>query len=244
MKLQKMVPWLLAGGFLAAAGLVLLFTPGRFSGGLLIAVAALTVLWGALRGKKLLRRILAVFMLLGFLLFAAAEIRILRYAVKKDDSPVCAVIVLGAGVYGTTPSLSLLVRLEAALDYAQRQPGVPIVVSGGQGPGEDISEARCMYDWLTEHGVAPERILMEDLATDTKENLEFSAALLSEAGIDTTGNIAVVSADYHLYRASLYWGLPSMVPVAAKMPLRWLPLTVNYFIREAFGVVYLRIFGT
>ena len=53
---------------------------------------------------------------------------------------------------------------------------------------------------------------------------------------NTTANIAVVSADYHLYRASLYWGTPGMVPVAAHMPGRYWPLTVNYFIREAFAV--------
>ena len=61
--------------------------------------------------------------------------------------------------------------------------------------------------------------------------------------MDTTAKIAVVSADYHLYRASLYWGTPGMVPVAAHMPGQYWPLTGNYYIREAFAAASLLVFG-
>ena len=242
-KRASLLPWCIAAAVCAVIGGVLLSTPVRFTGGLLIGVGAVLLLWGALKGKKVLRCFLGVLLLIGFLIFAAAEFQVVRYACRKDDSPVSAVIVLGAGVYGTTPSLSLRVRLEAALDYIADKPDVPIVVSGGQGSGENITEAQCMNDWLTAHGVNENRIWMEDRSTSTKENLENSCAVLQSHGIDTTDNIAVVSADYHVYRASLYWGLPTMVPVPATMDGRWWPLTVNYFIREAFGVVYLRVFG-
>ena len=244
MKRKSLLPWLIVAAVCALAGIVLLLTPLRFTGALLIGVGALLVLWGALKGHKAARRVIAILVLLGFLVFAAAEVQVVRYACKKDDADVSAVIILGAGVYGTTPSLSLRVRLEAALDYIADKPDVPIVVSGGQGSGEDITEAQCMRDWLVAHGVDESRIWMEERATSTKENIDFSRAVLQEHGIDTTGNIAVVSADYHVYRASLYWGLPTMVPVPATMDGRWWPLTVNYFVREAFGVVYLRVFGT
>ncbi len=59
----------------------------------------------------------------------------------------------GGGVNGTAPSLSLETRLDAALAYALDHPEVPIVVSGSQGPGEEISEAACMYGWLAARGV-------------------------------------------------------------------------------------------
>ena len=147
-----------------------------------------------------------------------------------------AVVVLGAGVNGTVPSLSLQVRLEAALDYIADKPDIPIVVTGSQGPGEDISEAQCMADWLIDHGVAADRILLEDQADNTEENIEFSSAMLRDNGIDVTSNIAVVTSDYHLCRASILWSVPWMVPVAAHMPEAYWPLTVNYFIREAFAV--------
>lgn len=92
-----------------------------------------------------------------------------------------------------------------------------------------------MADWLTARGVAPERVWLEEQADNTRENIRFSLAMLSEWGMDTTANIAVVSSDYHLCRASMY--MPgNMVPVAAHMPARYWPLTLNYYIREAFGI--------
>lgn len=237
------LPRLIAAAVCMLAGAAALFTPVRFTGALLIGIGTLLMLWGALKNRKTAKRIISALLIVGFLIFSAAEIQVIRYANRRDDSPVSAVIVLGAGVYGTAPSLSLLVRLEAALNYISDKPGIPIVVSGGQGDGEDISEARCMADWLISHGVDSSRIILEDQSTNTEENLALSSEALRQHGIDTTGSIAVVSADYHLYRASLYWGLPWMVPVPASMDARWWPLTVNYFIREAFGVVYVKIFG-
>ena len=234
--------WYLCAAACVVIGLGLMFTPVSFTGGLLAAAGAVLALFCVLGNRKTARRILLLLIVCGFAVFAVAEVQVLRYAFGKDDRPAAAVIVLGAGVYGTQPSLSLRVRLEAALDYADAHPDIPIVVSGGQGSGESISEAQCMRDWLVSHGLEASRIRMEDQSTSTRENLEYSAALLRAEGIDTTANIAVVSADYHLYRARLYWGLPWMVPVPASMPRAYWPLTVNYFIREAFGVVYFRVF--
>ena len=99
-----------------------------------------------------------------------------------------------------------------------------------------------MADWLVGHGVSEDRIWLEEQADNTEENIRFSTELLAARGVDVTENIAVVSADYHLYRASLYWGVPWMVPVAAHMPLQYLPLTINYYIREAFAAAKLLVF--
>ena len=92
-----------------------------------------------------------------------------------------------------------------------------------------------MADWLMDRGVDPGRIWLEEQADNTRENIRYSLAMLSERGMDTTANIAVVTSDYHLCRASMY--MPgTMVPVAARMPARYFPLTLNYYVREAFGV--------
>jgi len=109
--------------------------------------------------------------------------------------------------------------------------------------GENITEAQCMADWLIEHGIDESRIYLEEQATNTRENVEFSQEILQSIGIDTTDNVAVVTSNYHLYRASLYWGVPWMVPVAAKMPAFYWPLTLNYYIREVFAVAKLLVFG-
>ena len=226
---------------LAAGALALtVYTAVRFTGFLLCAAAGVLTVLGLLSRlskthpwARWARRIALGLLAAGFALFAALEIRVLSWARTDAGTPASAIVVLGAGVNGTAPSLSLETRLDAALAYALDHPEVPIVVSGSQGPGEEISEAVCMYGWLAARGVPPERILLEDRARDTEENIRYSLALLEERGI--AGSVAVVTSGYHLCRASMY--MPgNMVPVAARMPARYLPLEVNYYIREAFGI--------
>lgn len=231
--------------FLMGVGLASVYSAVRFTGLLFCLAAGVIALWAVLdrlSEKKqwtlIAKRILAVLLVLGVFLFSFLETEVIRWSKTDNESEVAGVIVLGAGVNGTVPSLSLRVRLETALEYIADKPDIPIVVTGSQGPGEDISEARCMADWLIAHGVDEDRILIEDQADNTRENIAFSRAMLSEKGYDTTTQFAIVSSDYHLCRAAMYWEIPGMIPVAAKMPERYQKslLTVNYYIREAFAL--------
>ena len=235
------VCWLLAGAcFLLGCLCRFVFTAVRFTGFLLWCAAGILVLWALLsrwrerRWCRWVKRGILCALAAGTVFFAVLEVQVIAWARTDWETEPRAVIVLGAGVNGTAPSLSLQTRLEAALAYLEKWPGVPVVVSGSQGPGEFVSEGACMADWLTARGIPGERILLEDRADNTAENIRFSLALLEAHGIDTTGPIAVVSSGYHLYRASLHMA-GNMIPVAARMPARYLPLTVNYYIREAFG---------
>lgn len=234
-----------AASFLFGLLLINVYTAVRFTGLLFCLASGVIALWAFLdkqseRGKwaRIAKRVLAVLLVLGVLLFASLEAAVICWAETDNETPVAGVIVLGAGVNGTEPSLSLRVRLEAALRYIQDKPDIPIVVTGSQGPGEEISEARCMADWLIAHGVDEGRILVEDQADNTRENVAFSQAILYANGYDPLATYAVVSNDYHLFRAAVYWELPYMVGVAAKMPDQYQNsfLTVNYFIREAFAL--------
>ncbi|MFJ8065454.1 YdcF family protein [Psychrobacillus sp. NPDC096426] len=109
-------------------------------------------------------------------------------------------IVLGAKVKkGNVPSLALRYRLEAALAYAVENPHVKLVVSGGQGPDEDIEEAVLMKNFLLENGLAEERIIVENRSTSTYENLLFSQELLP----DDVDSVTIITSDYHLYRAKM-----------------------------------------
>lgn len=216
------------------------FTAVRFTGFLFWCAAAVLVLFALLtrwrekhRWALWARRGLLALLAAGFAFFAVLECRVLSWARTDNETPVSAVVVLGAGVNGREPSLSLRTRLDAALAYVRDKPEIPIVVSGSQGRGEEISEARCMYDWLAAHGIPVERIILEERAANTEENIRYSLELLEKLNI--AGKIAVVSSDYHLCRAAMHLG-GDMVPVAARMPARYLPLTVNYYIREAFGI--------
>ena len=243
MKRAEKICYMLAGVCLVLGALMLtVYTAVRFTGLLFCCAAATLVVFALLtrwkerhRWALWARRVFLALLAAGFAFFAVLEVRGISWARTDTETPVTAVIVLGAGVNGTVPSLSLQVRLEAALAYVQDKPDLPIIVSGSQGQGEDISEARCMADWLIDRGIEPERVWLEEQADNTRENIGYSLALLSERGIDAGDGIAVVSSGYHLCRASMY--MPgNMVPVAARMPAQYMPLEVNYYIREAFGI--------
>jgi uncharacterized SAM-binding protein YcdF (DUF218 family) len=90
-------------------------------------------------------------------------------------------------------------RLRAAEAYLAEHPGV-CVLSGGQGADERVSEARAMYVWLTARGIAPERLLLEEKSTSTRENFAFSAEVARKNGITTT-NVVVVTDGFHEFRA-------------------------------------------
>lgn len=244
-KKQRLLCVLAAVCFVLGGSMLTVFTAVRFTGLLLCCAGAVLLLFAALdrwqrkRWARWCRRGLWALLAAGFCLFAVMEIWVLRWSRTDGETPASAVVVFGAGVNGTTPSLSLRVRLEAALEYAQAHPDIPVVVSGAQGAGEDITEARCMADWLTERGVEPGRILLEERAVNTEQNVAYSLALLAGQGIDPAGDIAFVTADYHLCRAVYLRGGEHVVPVAAHMPGKYWPITVNYYIREAFAMARL-----
>lgn len=110
------------------------------------------------------------------------------------------------------------------------------VLSGGQGPGEDISEARVMYDALTARGIDPERLILEEQSANTRQNLRNSLPLLEKQGFDSYGGrLAVITNGFHMARVGLLWDLPTeLVQVPAKLPW-W--LDANYYLRESFAIV-------
>lgn len=134
----------------------------------------------------------------GFCAFFSVQMAV--YAEKPLEEP-SAVIVLGCQVRGETPSLMLARRCDAAFEVLEEFPEAVCVVSGGQGHGEDISEAEAMRRYLVDKGVSEERILLEDKSTSTKENLEFSAEILKTHGIE---KVIIATNEFHQYRAEIY----------------------------------------
>ena len=188
------------------------------------------------RGWKILLRIAQIGLAALVLGLSAVEIWVIR-AGHRDESaqPADAVIVLGAGVNGTTPSVALQTRIDAAERYLKAHPDIPAVLSGGQGPGEDISEARAMYNALTDRGIDPERLILEEQSANTRQNLQNSLALLPD---DYHKTVAIVTNDFHMGRVRLLLnaaGPGRVVQVPAKLPWWW--LSANYYLRESFAVV-------
>ena len=242
----------IAGGVLVVLGLLFRFNPGMRFAGFFSGFLALCFLGWAVAQKWAsfssigkackgiyLAGIAAVVLLLGIL-----EFQIIRESTGDEpDTTVAAVIVLGAGVNGETPSLSLQTRIDAAGAYLLAHPELPAILSGGQGAGEAITEAEAMRRGLTELGIEEDRLFLEEQSTTTQENFQYSAELLAEKGIAASERVAVVSSDFHLYRAKLNArrvGLAEPVGIPAELPWWW--LQVNYFTREAFATVKTMVF--
>lgn len=237
----------------AAAGLLFIgIRMGyNFIGYMLLAVAAASVFFMLMkmlskkheRAARILNRLAVYVIILFSFALVVTVTMIASEADTGDNSGADYAVVLGAGVRGTTPSASLYARMKAALEYANGNPETVLILSGGQGRGESVSEARCMYDWLISRGVAPERLIMEDRAASTKENLEFSRAIILEREPDFSGKVCVVSEGYHIARGKLYATLAGFERVTGAAGYNGYPvLTANYYIREAFAMWYYLVF--
>ncbi|MBS6196714.1 MAG: YdcF family protein [Clostridiales bacterium] len=130
-------------------------------------------------------------------LFLVTEGLICSGMFQKGSPNLDYIIVLGCQVKGKTPSKALKMRLETAREYLEDNPGTKAVLSGGRGDGEEISEAQCMYQYLTDAGIDESRLIQEDQSTTTVENLDFSKTFLEE-GKDTVG---IVTNNFHVYRS-------------------------------------------
>lgn len=152
-----------------------------------------------------------------------------RSGTESPDAP--TLIVLGAGLHGDVPSAILTARLETALDYLNAHPNAVAVLTGGQGAGETVTEASAMVNWLIARGVEPERLYPEEQATDTVENLLFSAEVIRQKGL--SDRVALLSQGFHLFRAERLaeqTGFHDVQTVSAPIPQRWLILSV--YLRE------------
>jgi uncharacterized SAM-binding protein YcdF (DUF218 family) len=132
--------------------------------------------------------------------------------------------VLGAGLMGgrrVSPLLaSRLERGRSVYESLDGTTGPLLIVSGGKGSDERLSEAEAMSNYLVERGFPVDRILKEDQSRTTEENLLFSGALMRELRPEGY-RCVVVTNDFHSYRAALIardLGVPAQVagsPTAA-----------------------------
>ncbi len=223
----------------------------RFSALICFGVAALIACYWLLavlsekhrRGAVILRRLLTVCVCIGVVLAAVTGV-VIGLAGRGSPETECEyIIVLGAAVHGNAPSLSLCNRLDAAYAYLTAHPDAICIVSGGKGDGEQISEARCMYDYLTARGIAPERIWMEERAANTEENLAFSLALIQARTGSRPETVGIVSSEYHLFRAGLFAREQGVTAVGIPGKTEKVSLRINYFLREIAGVWHYYVFG-
>lgn len=160
-------------------------------------------------------------------------------AANKEPEPGATVVVLGCRVYGERASLSMVERLDAAYEYLTEHPDSNCVLSGGQGDGENITEAECMYRYLINKGIDSSRLFKEEKSTTTRENLLFSKQLITEQNLHPV--VAITTSEYHMYRAGM---------IAKALDITWAAvpgktaiwLFPTYYVRELYAILYEWIF--
>lgn len=242
---------------MASAGVMLVWvnlnfiTAGTYIGsavfGTVIAISAffepfsrlVGKIWDAFFGKIALLVLGGIILVLvGFCLFFTVRM-VQRTEVRTERTE--AVIVLGCQVRGDTPSVMLSRRLNAALEVLEENPKAVCIVSGGQGNGENISEAEAMQRYLIGKGIAEERIIKEDKSVSTYENIRFSAEILEELGINS--NIVIVTNEFHQYRAYNFAKSLGLETGSHSAHTKFANLA-NYWVREWAALFHQMVFGT
>ena len=174
--------------------------------------------------KKWIVYLLGIMTCVGILYLGYLQWKITQYSHMKIPKNADYMIILGARVKGNVPSLSLSERIDAAAKYLKENENTVAIASGGQGPGEDISEAECIKGELIDQGIVASRIILENQSTDTYENIKYSKAKLP----DKAKKGIIVTNSYHLFRSTMIGkdndlfltGLPAKTP--------WLAIPKSY----------------
>ena len=184
-------------------------------------------------------------------LFFAIMIGMIAYeAWQKPAQGADYLVVLGARVRGDRITSLLRYRLDAALDYLSDNPDTTVIVSGGQGPGENLSEAEAMQKYLVEHGIPTERILLDDESLNTDQNIKNSIAVIQNEQKMTGQHIVIVSNGFHLFRATRIiekqlgeeGSSGNMTVEGLGAPTKWY-VVPNSYVREVLAVVKYKLCG-
>ena len=200
----------------------------------LFAVLGFGVLfqWWAML-PRLVRGVAIAVACVGLVAFGTVEGCIVSQMHAQGKSDLDYVVVLGAQVRKSGPSLVLRYRLDKAIEYLDENPNTICIVSGGQGHNEPFSEAQGMADYLQKHGIAENRIIQESKSESTMENIVNSKKLMRQENT----SVGIVTNDFHMFRALQIAhanGLKQAQGIAASSPKDML---VNNMVREFFAEI-------
>ena len=195
------------------------------------------------KSGKAVIRVFTILLCIGLLAFVITEGFIIHASLGDPGADADYLLVLGAKVKPWGPSLSLGNRIDAAYDYLMAHPDTIAILSGGQGADEPTTEALCMFNELTAMGIDESRLWMEDQSTSTWENLKFTLALINEKTGNTPDTMALVTSEYHLFRAGLFADRLGLEVIGVPAATTLFSLKINYFIREAVAVWHFIFIG-
>lgn len=187
--------------------------------------------------KKLQKYFLFIFLLI----VLAVEIPIIAVGYLTQPSVSDTIIILGAKLIGKSPSTILRLRLDKGIKLYEERYASSIIVSGAQGEDEEVSEAASMKDYLIEHGIPAEHIIIEDKSFNTYQNLANSHKIMQERNFNTAIIVSNVS---HIRRSLIVAQNLGIAATGAPAPMADNPyLTAKQYAREGAAIVVLLLMG-
>ena len=210
----------------------------QFTGLMFCGLGVVSLILGAmdLLKRKIFGTIFKIALTTGLIAVIITGICIGSHTSGAEEPRADYVIVLGAGVNGTEPSVSLRERMEAAVRYWEAYPDAILILSGAQGDREEITEAECMYTWLISHGIPKENLRKEEQATTTQENIRYSLDLIEKESGTRPQQVGIISSEYHLLRASVIADDMGVEALCYPAETGRFVYFCNMFMREIFAV--------
>ncbi|WP_346939195.1 YdcF family protein [uncultured Clostridium sp.] len=184
-----------------------------------------------------LGKILTILISIGLIIFFVLEGLIIYTGTIEDDRITDYVLVLGAGINKEQISKSLRFRLNKAIEFNKVHGNIPIIVSGGMGKGEDITEALAMKRYLVSNGVDENNIIMEGKSTNTYENFKFSKAIMENKSKEKDNiSVTLITNRFHMFRAK-YIGVNTGLKIYCYSAKNEIITSLNFYVRESFAYV-------
>ncbi|MBE7057712.1 MAG: YdcF family protein [Ruminococcaceae bacterium] len=236
-------------------GLVPLFLFGHFNPGNISLIIYAVLLFAVLFPKNVktknikikkilfvLKKTVAVFLAVCFLTGAFVSVFMIEHAFFNEPSEgtesAGTVVVLGCKIINKRPSLTLKGRLDAAYEYLDKNKDTVAIVSGGQGWDEETSEASVMKKYLVDKGIEEHRIIMEEKAVNTDENIKFSGEIIKENNLPET--MYIVTDTFHSYRGYLFAEKNGYEAKNISSDIYW-PLFGEYWVRDILGILHMKL---
>ncbi len=246
---MKAILLILGSGILTIGIFLLIFANFTLGNLLTFILGAFFMIWGIFeeRIKELTEKGVLKYVKYAFLTLLCAGLLLVSFiaaygssdnATYKED----AVIVLGAAVRGEQVTLPLQYRLDKAVAYHEKNPDALIIVTGGKGLQEDVTEAYAMEKYLISKGVAKDKIIKEEMATSTEENMAFSKEIADRL-FEEDYSVLVITNRFHILRSvtmAKNAGFLRVTHMGAS--LQWYNL-ISCYLRESLALLKLWVIG-
>ena len=191
---------------------------------------------------KLLVKIVAALVAAVVLYLAVTFVQVWRAARNDQARPAEAIVVFGTAQYNGVPSPVLAARLDHAVELYRKQLAPVIVVTGGNQPGDQFTEATASANYLIKRGVPDDDVLREVSGTSSWQSLAAAASFLEDRSIS---DVLLGSDPFHSLRIRAMaseLGLEGRSSPTKTSPIRGMS-EARYMARETVAVALGRVVG-